>query len=799
MNDEDKLLSAVEQILNGDTHLDKYQFSNEKASRVFSSLLKLKRLVSGFEFSEDQTTSLTGQVWDRLQVEELLGQGGMGTVYRAYDSILDRYVALKLLNSTTGKYIDADRFVQEAQRMAQVRHPHIMAVYGAGKYNNVAAYWGELLQGPQLSTYLQDKENINGEHRLELALQLAEAVQAIHKKNLVHADIKLANIIVEQERGIILMDFGASVDLHNQDSALLQPSTPLAMAAEQFEGQAPTQASDVFSLGVVFCQIFCGVYPFAGDDFDSLRDNVMAAKMRNLDVGKPQNKKIKQLLYDMLAAHPADRPSIHDIKNKLLDIQRLPLRKARRNVLMLAAMLLVSITLTSLYSAYKTRQTNTQILKAQTETEAVNAVMEQILRAPATNEKGKDVLMLDVLKGAISKIEDNTSIPATAKGRLQYALAHSFVTLGEVDNAIELFQSVVAEPDSQPFTQKSAWIQLATHALDKREFEKAEECLQKANNIPEFETDWLLSEARLMASYANLYQNQQAFEKSSEYSQRSIALWDALGDHKDKTYVLILLAKNHMYLSNYAEAEKVFLQAFDHSVKHVGKRNINSIVAWTGAASVMSLEGKLDESLAIYDELIPLARDFLGQNSYFFYAIRFNFAILLTESGQYEAALQQQLELLEEGTTSGATEMAVIELKASVADQYVHLKRFEDAEVLYQESIAEATALTTSQHRLVFKLTTDYAALLNTLSREQESQLMLRKIQADAIEILGQEHEIVLMINRELAWVHYLQGEIIVAEQAMQKVLKEFEKKYGTEAEATVEIVERLNRISAAR
>ena len=98
---------------------------------------------------------------------------------------------------------------------------------------------------------------------------------------------------------------------------------------------------------------------------------------------------------------------------------------------------------------------------------------------------------------------------------------------------------------------------------------------------------------------------------------------------------------------------------------HVGKRNSNSIVAQLGAASMMSAQGKLKESRAVYDELIPLARDFLGYESFFFYAIRFNFATLLEESGEYEAALAQQLELLGEGTNSGATEMALAELKGN--------------------------------------------------------------------------------------------------------------------------------------
>ena len=236
----------------------------------------------------------------------------------------------------------------------------------------------------------------------------------------------------------------------------------------------------------------------------------------------------------MLSHDAKNRPSIHAVRATLLDVQRLPLQRAKRNALVLGGLLLMSITLASLYSAYKTQQTNAEILKAQTETEAVNTVMEQILRSPATNEKGKDIRMLDVVKGAISEINENETIPAHAKGRLQYALAHALVTLGETESAEALFKNIVDGSRAMPFTIKNAWIQLATRNIATRQYEEAEQQLHKAQSVVRFEKDWLLSEARLMASYANLYQKQQAFKKSSEFGARSVAAWDELEITKTK-------------------------------------------------------------------------------------------------------------------------------------------------------------------------------------------------------------------------------------------------------------------------
>ncbi len=794
MTDSEPLRQAAERLFDLESHQGGVESNGAGDSAVYAALHKIRGLMDSFQATVSEH-DLSDQQWDRLQVKEMIGQGGMGEVYQAMDPILNRPVALKVLNSRAKQFIDADRFVAEAQRMAQVRHPHIMAVYGAGSHQGITAYWGELLRGEKLDDFIKSNQP-DAKQRVEFAIQLSEAVEAIHRKQWVHADIKNANIIIEKGRGAVLMDFGASVDLQVGQQGLFHPSTPLAMAPEQFHGDPPSPASDVFSLGVVYHLLFCGEYPFAGENYEQLKGHVIAGKKRRFEGQVKTEPQLTQLIIQMLDTEPNKRPDIHAVKAQLLNIQARPLQRAKRNVLILGAVLLLSLALGSLYTAYQTQQTNEQILQAQTETQAVNEVLEQMLKSPATIEKGKDVLMLDVVEDVVADINENDHLPGHAKGRLQYAMAATLNTLGATDQARELYQQITESPSAGPFTIKNAWIQLARHNTDHLDFEQAEAQLGAAKAIEPFADNWVLSEAELMAGFARLHQNQQNFAQSTVFSQRAIELFDQLGGHKSETVVLILMARNHMYLGQYPQAEAAFAKAHQHAVKHNSKRDHNAIIAQTGLAAMLSVQGKLAESQAVFDELVPLARDFLGPEHRLFFSVRFNLAVLLTKSKKYQEALAVQLELLNEGTQYGVSEIGLAQLKGNIANQYVNLERFDDAEQMFLEVIEEVTALASPNHRSVFQNAANYADLLNDLERSADVLSLLNPIADQAKATLGAEHQIVLLIEQERAWAMYQQGQVDTALGLMQGLLPVYQKNYGADDERTIELVEQWQLIS---
>ncbi len=200
----------------------------------------------------------------KYEILEPLG-GGLGSVYRARDTVLDREVALKTI--ITGSDVSAEvkeRFYREGRACARLHHPHIVTVYDLGEQNGVAYIVMELLTGADLQRIIAEKRPLALATRLELAAQVAEALGYAHHQGIIHRDIKPANIFI-QEQGAKILDFGvariSSSQLTRLGSAL---GTPDYMAPEQISGQVCESLSDLFSAAILFFEFFSHTHPFQG-------------------------------------------------------------------------------------------------------------------------------------------------------------------------------------------------------------------------------------------------------------------------------------------------------------------------------------------------------------------------------------------------------------------------------------------------------------------------------------------------------------------------------------------------------
>jgi serine/threonine protein kinase len=187
---------------------------------------------------------------------ESIGEGGMGQVWRAKDTRLDRVVAVKRLKSNRG-----DRFAQEARAIAALNHPHICQIFDIGSDYLVLEYVeGQPLRGP-----------CSPAESVRLAIQIASALEQAHARGILHRDLKPANIMVTAKGAAKLLDFGlakvmtpAAFDgTHTAEGTIL--GTVAYMAPEQAEGKRVDERSDVFSFGVVLYELLSGVRAFQGD------------------------------------------------------------------------------------------------------------------------------------------------------------------------------------------------------------------------------------------------------------------------------------------------------------------------------------------------------------------------------------------------------------------------------------------------------------------------------------------------------------------------------------------------------
>jgi serine/threonine-protein kinase len=204
----------------------------------------------------------------RYRLVELLGQGGMATIYRARDAQLERDVAVKILRPEYGADPDFnERFRHEAQSAASLNHPNVVGVYDYGTDPVGPFIVMELVEGEDLATIIRRSGALPPRAAARLVAQAARAVAAAHTRGFVHRDIKPGNILVTHEGRVKVADFGIARAL--SESALTLPGTTLGsvhyFSPEQARGELATPASDIYSLGIVLFELLTGKRPWTGD------------------------------------------------------------------------------------------------------------------------------------------------------------------------------------------------------------------------------------------------------------------------------------------------------------------------------------------------------------------------------------------------------------------------------------------------------------------------------------------------------------------------------------------------------
>jgi predicted Ser/Thr protein kinase len=201
----------------------------------------------------------------RYRILETIGQGGMGTVYKALDTRLQRLVALKTLRLSPDTEF-MRRFLREAQAGARLSHPNILQIYDSGEAEGLPYLAVEYVEGRSLQQMLRENKLLDTDRAVEIARQVAIALAYAHRSSVVHRDVKPSNILISNEGRVVLLDFGLAIrpGAETLTRSHTVAGTPAYMSPEQVMGLPVDARSDIFSLGVVLYELLTGHRPFSG-------------------------------------------------------------------------------------------------------------------------------------------------------------------------------------------------------------------------------------------------------------------------------------------------------------------------------------------------------------------------------------------------------------------------------------------------------------------------------------------------------------------------------------------------------
>jgi serine/threonine protein kinase len=258
----------------------------------------------------------------RYEILDEVGQGAMGTVYRARDPLIERTVAIKTVSIAQLQQEGADaeaRFLREAQSAGRLSHPNIVTIYDVGESDGLAYIAMEYLSGATLRDVM-NKGPMPLDLAFDTAIQMAEALAFAHEHGVIHRDIKPANVVITGQRGRIkLTDFGIAHLLnsdHTQTGQML--GSPRYMSPEQAMGREVNGRSDIFSLGVVLYEMLTGQYAFDGDSLPTIVYRVVnetPVSATSLRTQLPAE--LVSLLTRMLSKNPEARPDARTLVNAL--------------------------------------------------------------------------------------------------------------------------------------------------------------------------------------------------------------------------------------------------------------------------------------------------------------------------------------------------------------------------------------------------------------------------------------------------------------------------------------------------
>ncbi|MBL8148384.1 MAG: serine/threonine protein kinase [Blastocatellia bacterium] len=397
------------------------------------------------------TGSYLGKLFNnKYKIDSLLGRGGMGAVYKAVDTILDRAVAIKLLHSELAAEENfSSRFLREARAAARIEHPHAVTVHDFGTLPDGEAFIVmEFIQGQSLRQLIKKESRLRIKHALELFRQVCTAVAAAHKEGVIHRDLKPENIMLKSTSAgaevVKVVDFGLAKLKESSGKSLTNLTnkgeiigTPYYMSPEQCSGIEIDECTDIYSLGIILYEMVVGQPPFQGSTVAVIGMHLYkpVQSLCQDDPAFPQL--LDKLLLAMLAKEKKDR--IQTVETILQQIELITCHSDQ-----------IFLLQNSFFEASAKSETanastaDEQMLKKNThkqqsgtegqglETHSYNAVDFQTKQSATSQDATANPSSLLTLKAVKSGYEETANIPVTTVVKVEEQSSRELILVGVI-------------------------------------------------------------------------------------------------------------------------------------------------------------------------------------------------------------------------------------------------------------------------------------------------------------------------------------------------------------------------------
>ena len=732
--------------------------------------------------------------WGHLQIIEPIGAGGFGEVFRAFDSLLNRDVALKLLKEEQMSPAQSRHFVAEVRSMAKVRNRHVLAIHGASVHDGRVGFWADFLSGDTLADTAVDYST--EDQLLVVTEAIADALEAVHQAGLIHGDVKLSNVMRQDDEKITLMDFGAGGEIDMTSSLT---GSPLLMAPELFDGQPKSATSDVYSLGVMLFKLATGEYPIKAKNLPELVQAHKKQDYLSLKKLRPDlNKQVRGMIEQMLLVEPADRPDAQSIKATVQYIKETPQRRNKRLALWSIFTLLVMGILFSSWGFYQANQAREVAETEQQKATAVSEFLAKILQSARPNISGKNTPVIEVLESSSEELKTALINQPLARAQVLHHIGVSYLRMiapqqavGLLEEAFALRTEYLGADHVETLSTQAA---LGSSLVRLSRFEEAKALLllgdDVINQLP-LEGDVRLSFTSSIMHYYDLTAD---IEQSESYARKALTMIDAAKDpikyHDRRLQLAIQLNKQQRF----KESEPIVRESLTWAEFHMPRSGL-AMGLRQQLSSLLGQTGRFEESEALVRINIDLATGWLGPKDPYLIQSYTLLSNILGAQSRYEEALEVNSKALKlSREINGENDWYTIRLMGNQANRYKYLGQIEAAESMYIETIKRGDQALSPKHQLTY-LPRKNLVELYLEQGKYDAGIELAEMTLPVIEeVRGSKHRWLLELRYMYGALLKGKGDKDAGEKELEETLELSKEVVGEEHPLTLAIIEALEK-----